>query len=84
MAKVGPMRKSGLTFLATLIVLLSGCTGRPDGVEPVSPFDIERYKGVWYVSVRRHINIVIERRHQEMSLNADDIGYFLAIRLGLQ
>jgi apolipoprotein D and lipocalin family protein len=52
MAKVGPMRKSGLTFLATLIVLLSGCTGRPDGVEPVSPFDINRYKGVWYEIMR--------------------------------
>ena len=42
------MRKPGLRFVAALIVLLSGCTGRPDGVEPVSPFDINRYQGIWY------------------------------------
>ena len=52
MAKVGSMRKHGPTFLLALIVLISGCTGRPDGVEPVSPFDIERYKGVWYEIMR--------------------------------
>ena len=52
MAKVGPMRKSGLTFLVALIILLAGCTGRPDGVEPVSPFNISRYQGVWYEIMR--------------------------------
>jgi apolipoprotein D and lipocalin family protein len=46
------MRKSGLTFLVALIILLAGCTGRPDGVEPVSPFNISRYQGVWYEIMR--------------------------------
>ena len=46
------MRKSGLTFLVALAVLIAGCTGRPDGVEPVSPFDIERYEGVWHEIMR--------------------------------
>ena len=46
------MRKPGLRFVAALIVLLSGCTGRPDGVEPVSPFDINRYQGIWYEIMR--------------------------------
>ncbi len=46
------MRKSGMTFLVALIILLAGCTGRPDGVEPVSPFDISRYQGVWYEIMR--------------------------------
>ena len=52
LAAVTPMRSSGLGFVAALIVLLSGCTGRPDGVEPVSPFDINRYLGVWYEIMR--------------------------------
>jgi apolipoprotein D and lipocalin family protein len=46
------MRQSGLIFLVALLVLLAGCTSRPDGVEPVSPFDIGRYKGVWYEIMR--------------------------------
>ena len=46
------MRKPGLRFVAALIVLLSGCTGRPDGVEPVSPLDINRYQGIWYEIMR--------------------------------
>ncbi|MDG2479889.1 MAG: lipocalin family protein [Alphaproteobacteria bacterium] len=32
--------------------MLSGCTGRPDGVTPVSPFEIERYAGTWYEIMR--------------------------------
>jgi len=38
--------------LIAVLVLLTGCTGRPDGVEPVSPFDINRYQGVWYEIMR--------------------------------
>jgi apolipoprotein D and lipocalin family protein len=52
MAKVGSMRKPRLGFVAALIVLLSGCTGRPDGIEPISPFDISRYQGVWFEIMR--------------------------------
>ena len=44
------MRWSGL--LIALFAFLAGCTGRPDGIEPVSPFDINRYKGVWYEIMR--------------------------------
>lgn len=52
MAEVTPMRRSGRTFLVALLVLLAGCTGRPDGFEPVSPFDINRYRGVWFEIMR--------------------------------
>ncbi|WP_150913685.1 lipocalin family protein [Marinobacter halotolerans] len=34
------------------MVLLAGCTGLPDGIEPVSELDLERYKGTWYEIVR--------------------------------
>ena len=37
--------------LATL-VLLAGCTGVPDGIEPVRGFDAARYLGTWYEIAR--------------------------------
>lgn len=46
------MRRFILISLAGVLLLLSGCTGRPDGIEPVSPFDINRYQGVWYEIMR--------------------------------
>lgn len=40
--------------LAVLVVLpaLAACTGRPKGVEPVQPFDADRYVGTWYEVAR--------------------------------
>jgi len=35
-----------------LLGLLAGCTGRPDGIEPVRGFDINRYAGTWYEVMR--------------------------------
>jgi len=52
MAEIPAMRRSGLVSLVAALVLLAGCTGRPNGVEPVSPFDINRYQGVWYEIMR--------------------------------
>jgi apolipoprotein D and lipocalin family protein len=40
--------------LATLalMLLLAGCTGKPDGVDPVGNFDLDRYLGKWYEIAR--------------------------------
>jgi apolipoprotein D and lipocalin family protein len=38
-------------FLITCI-LLAGCTGKPEGVEPVGNFDLSRYLGTWYEIAR--------------------------------
>jgi len=35
-----------------LVALLAGCTGMPDGVEPVEGFEVERYLGRWYEIAR--------------------------------
>ncbi|WP_257282050.1 MULTISPECIES: lipocalin family protein [unclassified Endozoicomonas] len=35
-----------------LLALVSGCTGIPEHVKPVTPFDIERYMGKWYEIAR--------------------------------
>jgi apolipoprotein D and lipocalin family protein len=41
-----------LRRLAAVMALLAGCTGIPAGVEPVAPFDIERYQGTWFEIAR--------------------------------
>lgn len=38
--------------LFILLVLVSGCTGLPDNVEPVTGFDLNRYLGRWYEIAR--------------------------------
>jgi apolipoprotein D and lipocalin family protein len=38
--------------LVAALVLLSGCTGAPDGVEVVRDFELSRYLGTWYEIAR--------------------------------
>jgi apolipoprotein D and lipocalin family protein len=40
------------SYLLILLVMVAGCTGRPDGIEPVSPFDVGRYSGEWFEIMR--------------------------------
>ena len=44
------MRKK--TLLAAFAALLSGCGGAPEGVAPVTGFDLDRYLGVWHEVAR--------------------------------
>jgi len=39
-------------LLASLIIVLTGCTSIPEKVEPVSPFVLEKYLGQWYEIAR--------------------------------
>jgi len=39
-------------YLVVFTLLLSGCSGIPDGVEPVSGFEVNRYLGKWYEIAR--------------------------------
>ena len=39
-------------LLAAAVLLLGGCLGMPDQVEPVSNFELERYLGKWYEVAR--------------------------------
>jgi apolipoprotein D and lipocalin family protein len=45
----GTMLMTKLVFVA---ILISGCTGMPDGVTPVNNFDTGRYLGKWYEIAR--------------------------------
>jgi apolipoprotein D and lipocalin family protein len=39
-------------LILLLSALVCGCTGLPEGVEPVRPFDLQRYKGEWFEIMR--------------------------------
>ena len=39
-------------FLLMLLVFVSGCTGIPEGVSPVTGFAVNRYLGTWYEIAR--------------------------------
>ncbi len=41
-----------MTRLLALILVLSGCTGIPDGVRPVDDFKLEPYLGTWHEIAR--------------------------------
>lgn len=41
-----------LTPILIMALLLGGCLGTPDGVEPVKGFELERYLGTWYEIAR--------------------------------
>jgi len=39
-------------FFACSALYLGGCTGAPEGVEPVTGFELDRYLGTWYEVAR--------------------------------
>jgi apolipoprotein D and lipocalin family protein len=46
------MRKRAAYLPAVLALLVSACTGAPDGVTVVSGFELNRYLGTWYEIAR--------------------------------
>jgi len=44
--------KRALRWALGSIFLLIGCTGVPDGLEPVEGFETDRYLGIWYEIAR--------------------------------
>lgn len=47
-----PNRVRRTRLLCLLMLLLGGCTGAPQGVSPVTGFELERYLGTWYEIAR--------------------------------
>ncbi|HEX7718395.1 MAG TPA: lipocalin family protein [Woeseiaceae bacterium] len=47
--------------------LLSGCTGVPEGVEPITGFELDRYLGTWYEVAR--LDHRFERGLSEVTAN---------------
>lgn len=46
------MRLTKTLLVIPLFVLLAGCLGMPDGVQPVTRFELDRYLGKWYEIAR--------------------------------
>ena len=42
----------GRAVMLSMLLALSGCTGHPEGVQPVSGFELERYLGTWHEIAR--------------------------------
>ena len=40
------------SLILSVVVLVAGCTGVPEGIEPVGNLDVERYEGTWYEIAR--------------------------------
>ena len=51
MRAIGTHQRVGAAAVA-LVALALGCTGLPDGVEPVRDFELERYLGTWHEIAR--------------------------------
>ncbi len=51
----------------SLAALLSGCTGVPEGIEPISGFELDRYLGTWYEVAR--LDHRFERGLSEVTAN---------------
>lgn len=47
-----PDRLAGIVLTGALILGLNACVGIPDGVEPVSGVELEKYLGTWYEIAR--------------------------------
>lgn len=39
-------------LILIFVLLISGCTSVPEGIQPVRPFELERYLGTWYEVAR--------------------------------
>ena len=46
------MKKISAIVKAAMLLLVVGCTGIPDGLQPVTGFELERYLGKWYEIAR--------------------------------
>ncbi len=46
------IRRRSTALLATAAIVAAGCTGAPDGVEPVTGFELDRYLGTWFEIAR--------------------------------
>ncbi|MDZ7826347.1 MAG: lipocalin family protein [Gammaproteobacteria bacterium] len=46
------MIRNRIATTAFLLLVLTGCTGVPEGITPVSGFEPERYLGTWYEIAR--------------------------------
>lgn len=62
---MGFSRYFRMALIAILGLLLTACTGKPEGVEPVAGFDAQRYLGTWHEIAR--LDHVFERGLEQVT-----------------
>ena len=45
-------KRTKSVLLFSMLLLLGACTGKPDSVEPIQNFELEKYSGKWYEIAR--------------------------------
>jgi apolipoprotein D and lipocalin family protein len=67
------MRQVLKTAAVACVLFVAGCTGMPQGVRPVSDFDVNRYLGEWYEIARLDHSFErgLEKITAQYSLNPD-------------
>lgn len=61
------LKRLRLALFAPLLVGLTGCTGVPDGIRPVTGFELNRYLGTWHEIAR--LDHRFERGLSDISAN---------------
>ena len=61
-----------LLLVALTLPLLGGCTGVPEGIQPVSGFTVERYLGTWHEIAR--LDHSFERGLEQVTARYDQRG----------
>lgn len=69
-------------ILALLPLIVSACTGLPDGVEPVKAFDINQYLGKWYEIARLDHSFERNLNHVSAEYSLRDDGGVKVINRG--
>jgi len=69
--------------LAGLGLLLTGCMGMPDGVQPVSGFELDRYLGKWYEIARLDHSFERGLTHVSAEYSLRDDGSVRVVNRGL-
>ncbi|MGR5140976.1 lipocalin family protein [Photobacterium sp. DNB23_23_1] len=70
------------TFALLSSILLAGCTGMPQSVEPVSPFSVDKYLGTWYEIARLDHSFERGLSHVSAVYTLNDDGSIKVINRG--
>lgn len=70
------------TMMILFATLLTGCTGIPQGITPVKPFDVNRYLGKWYEIARLDHRFERGLSHVAADYSLNDDGSIRVINSG--
>lgn len=71
-----------LILIISLTFILSGCTGIPKGLQPITDFDSERYLGTWYEIARLDHKFERGMSHVKATYSKRDKGGITVVNKG--